>query len=69
MTSIKDFDFEFNGYGRYRVTYMSPKTYKKWTSVITDMRLIDDTKNEGAFAKRKDLNNLKLLIKTHNEKI
>jgi hypothetical protein len=48
---------------------MSPKTYKKWTSVITDMRLIDDTKNEGAFAKRKDLNNLKLLIKTHNEKI
>jgi hypothetical protein len=32
------------------------------------MRLIDSTKNEGAFAKKKDLNDLKRFVKTtHHE--
>lgn len=63
MISINDFDFEWCGYGHYKVTYTSPKTWKKWTRVINNMRLIDSTKNEGGYAKKKDLNALKLIVK------
>lgn len=44
-TRITDFQFQFSGYGHYKVTYTSPKTGKTWTSVISDMQIIDDTKN------------------------
>jgi hypothetical protein len=68
MISINDFEFEWCGYSHYKVTYTSPKTWNKWTRVTNDMRLIDSTKNEGAFAKKKDLNNLKRFVKTtHHE--
>lgn len=43
--SINDFRFKLTGYGRYEVTYTSPKIGKQWKASITDMRLIDDTKN------------------------
>ncbi len=43
--SIRDFRFEFCGYGHYKVTYTSPKTNKSWTKTINDMTLIDRTKN------------------------
>ncbi len=43
--SINDFTFMPCGYGRYRVTYTSPVIYKNWTKDITDMTLIDKTKN------------------------
>ena len=43
--SINDFQFKPTGYGRYEVTYTSPKIGKQWKASITDMSLIDDTKN------------------------
>ena len=36
-----DFQFEFAGYGHYKVTYISPVTNKKWTRTISDMTIID----------------------------
>lgn len=57
-----DFNFNYSGFGHYIVTYTSPKTNKKWSKVITDMSLIDATKNEE-FPKRKDLDILKYIIK------
>lgn len=62
MISINDFEFEFAGYGRYKVTYTSPKTWKKWSRIINDMRLIDRTKNEVS-PKVKDLVELKFVTK------
>lgn len=32
--SIQDFSFRFIGYGRYKVIYTSPKTYKQWSIYI-----------------------------------
>lgn len=43
--SINDFRFKLTRYGRYEVTYTSPKIGKQWKASITDMKLIDDTKN------------------------
>lgn len=60
--SIYDFRFEFIGYGHYRVTYTSPKTGKQWSNTITDMPLIDATKNVEE-PKRKDLDELKRMCK------
>jgi hypothetical protein len=56
------FDFQFSGYGRYKVTYTSPVTGKKWSTVINDMPLIDVTKNCDQPLK-KDLNTLKNICK------
>lgn len=42
------FDFRFAGYGRYVVTYTTPKRGDFWRAHITDMTLIDDTKNAEA---------------------
>ena len=61
-TEKSDFNFTFGGWGHYIVTYTSPKTNKKWSKVITDMSLIDATKNEDN-PKRKDLEILKYIIK------
>jgi hypothetical protein len=62
MISINDFEFEFAGYGHYKVTYTSPKTYKKWSAVTSDMRLIDATKNESS-PKKSSLIDLKRTCK------
>ena len=61
-TEITDFTFEFSGYGHYKVTYTSPKTGKQWTKIISDMTIIDATKNEDN-PKRVDLNHLKWMCK------
>ena len=61
-TTIYDFDFRFVSYGRYKVTYTSPVTGKKWTAQTTDMPLIDATKNSDE-PKRKDLDALKWICK------
>lgn len=58
----QDFQFEFAGHGHYRVTYTSPKTGKQWSSHISDMELIDLTKNEDNPTK-KNLNILKRAVK------
>ena len=61
-TQKTDFSFLTSGFGRYKVTYTSPATRKRWTAHITDMELIDRTKNED-FPKRKDLEELKRTVK------
>lgn len=60
---ISDFTFYFAGHGHYRVTYTSPVTGKRWTTVTHDMPLIDATKNCES-PKRKDLEHLKRVCKT-----
>ena len=61
--SICDFDFHFSGYGHYKVTYTSPTTGKQWRTTVSDMTLIDATKNADE-PKRKDLETLKRICKT-----
>lgn len=56
--NINDFNFQFIGYGHYRVTYTSPATGKEWSTTVTDMTIIDATKNADE-PKRKDLEALK----------
>ena len=60
--SISDFHFKFAGYGHYTVTYTSPVTEKQWERTITDMTIIDATKNEDD-PKIKDLKHLKKIVK------
>ena len=60
--SKSDFDFRFHGHGHYFVTYFSPKTNKSWSAIITDMTIIDATKNSDE-PTIKNLNHLKWLCK------
>ena len=60
--SINDFSFSFAGYGHYKVTYKSPITGKQWAKVTNNMPLIDATKDADE-PKRKDLEELKYLVK------
>ena len=60
--SINDFRFKPAGYGRYEVTYTSPKIGKQWKTHITDMSLIDDTKNAEE-PRQVDLRKLLYLVK------
>ena len=62
-TQLAHFDFEFAGYGHYKVTYTSPVTGKTWHKTTSNMPLIDATKNEDN-PKRKDLETLKKLVKS-----
>lgn len=59
---ITDFNFQFTGSGHYSVTYTSPVTCIKFTTVTSDMPLIDATKNADQ-PKTKDLNTLKRICK------
>lgn len=61
--SKADFSFKSSGYGCYEVTYQSPITRKTWSKKITDMTIIDATKNED-FPLKKDLNLLKSIVKS-----
>lgn len=63
--NINDFNFEFAGYGHYKVTYTSPKTGKKWSATINNMPLIDATKNAEE-PKKQDLEYLKKIVKNDN---
>lgn len=59
---ITDFNFRFTRHGHYEVTYTSPVTNTKFTTITNDMPLIDATKN--AYEPRiKDLNSLKRICK------
>ena len=64
-TEITDFTFITAGYGHYKVTYTSPVTGKQWTKTTNNMPLIDATKNADE-PRRKDLNELKRLLKYKN---
>ena len=59
---LTDFGFIFNGYGRYIVTYYEPGSGKAYSKTITDMEIIDKTKNSNN-PKVKDLNTLKRMCK------
>jgi hypothetical protein len=59
---LSDFQFTPSGYGHYKVWYQSPITGKTWAKVISDMTIIDDTKNSDS-PKRKDLEKLKRMVK------
>lgn len=60
--SITNFSFTKTGDGHYYVTYTSPNTGSSIGATITDMTIIDATKNED-FPKKKDLEHLKKMIK------
>lgn len=62
LISISDFSFKFSGYGHYEVTYTSKITGRKWTTVTSNMPLIDATKNSDS-PKIKDLVALKYYCK------
>ena len=64
-TKITDFTFITAGYGHYKVTYTSPATGKQWTKTTNNMPIIDATKNADE-PRRKDLNELKRLLKYKN---
>lgn len=59
---ISDFTFIFNGHGHYKVIYCSPVTGKEFSTVTSNMPLIDLTKNSES-PKRKDLERLKYVCK------
>lgn len=59
---ISDFKFIPEGHRIYRVIYTSPVTGGRWTAFVTDMALINATKNSEN-PKRKDLENLKRICK------
>lgn len=59
--SISNFNFRVSGYGHYIVTYKS-NSGKSYTTSISDMRLIDKTKNCDN-PKKVDLKKLKSLCK------
>jgi hypothetical protein len=59
---LTDFTFKFSGYGHYEVTYTSPITSKKFTTITNNMPLVDATKNAES-PKIKDLIELKKLCK------
>lgn len=62
--SVYDFDFSLAGHGRYSVAYKS-ESEEIYTAVVTDMELIDATKNSDS-PKVKDLKALKTLCITNN---
>ena len=62
-TELNHFTFTFKSHGHYKVTYTAPKTNKQYIAVITDMPLIDSTKNANT-SKTKDLNTLKARCKS-----
>lgn len=61
-TEMEDFSFHFKGAGHYQVTYTSPNTGCYWVALITDMTIIDATKNADC-PLRKDMNHLKDVCK------
>lgn len=61
---LSDFNFQFTGYGHYKVTYTSPVSGKSWTATTSDIPLIDATKNADE-PKIKDLNELKAFCKNN----
>ena len=60
--SISDFTFRFMYPGHYRVTYTTPIRGLKYSNVITDMTIIDDTKNSDN-PTQKNLKHLRNLCK------
>lgn len=58
---LSQFTFKLVGYGHYRVTYVT-KRDDYYVAVVTDMPLIDATKN-AEYAKLVDIKRLRDLVK------
>lgn len=56
------FSFRFVGTGHYKVTYTTPYRGDYWVALITDMTLIDATKN-AEYAKSTDIQRLRGVVK------
>lgn len=61
-TTLNDFRFKLRGYGHYLVTYTSPVTGNRWSRIITDMSIIDDTLNEEN-PRQASIDKLKKIVK------
>lgn len=59
---LSHFRFEFLSAGHYRVTYTTPNRGDFWRSLVTDMTLIDATKN-AEWAKGVDIEHLRNYVK------
>ena len=60
--TLQDFNFKFTGAGHYKVSYSSPQGKRQYSKTITDMTIIDRTKNAEE-VKQKDLKELYRQIK------
>ena len=60
---LSGFSFHLVGAGHYRVTYQTPQRGDYWVALITDMTVIDATKN-AEWAKRRDIDHLRYLLKS-----
>lgn len=56
------FRFRFTGHGHYLVDYMTANDRLRYSRTITDMQIIDATKNEE-YPKQKDLKELRRQVK------
>lgn len=59
---LSGFTFKFAGYGHYQVIYQTPIRGDWWSAVISDMTLIDATKNSDN-PKAKDIKALRAIVK------
>lgn len=65
--SLIDFSFIKEGYGCYHVQFTSRNTLHSWNALVTDMTLIDATKNAEK-PKRADLVALRNYCKQHGNR-
>ena len=63
----RNFSFQYANYGIWKVTYISPKTGERWSAGVSDLGLIERTKN-ARFPKEADLMKLVRLCKGMNPK-
>lgn len=63
----RNFSFQYANYGIWKVTYISPKTGERWSAGVSDLDLIDRTKNTR-FPKEADLMKLGRICKGMNPK-
>ncbi len=61
-----DFSFQYANYGIWKVTYTSPNTGEKWSAGITDLELIEKTR-DARFPKDQDLRQLLKICKTNDK--
>lgn len=58
---LSQFTFQFVGAGHYKVTYTTPNRGDYYKALITDMELIDNTKN-AEWAKLSDIKHLRSVV-------
>lgn len=63
----RNFMFQYANYGIWKVTYISPKTGERWSAGVTDLDLIERTKNTR-FPKSEDLLKLLSICKNNTTK-